>query len=163
MAPILLFVTSSGSEKKEPIYACLSEAKALHSHTTWTEVSSSVTRLLQVGLLLNPNMYRFLLKVLCLVRRPVTTLDWVLLKNSNQVFVAGLGHQMLVIHLVCNLIIDTLPRVPKWWLRSYKLLSGAASCELVSDFISMYLSMSRNPIEPHCVPVRDTIQHLLTL
>jgi len=75
MAPILLFVTSSGSEKKEPRYACLSEAKASHSHRKWTEVSSSVTHFLQVGLLLNPNTYRFLLRVLCLVRRPVMTLD----------------------------------------------------------------------------------------
>jgi hypothetical protein len=75
MAPILLFVTSSGPEKKEPRYADLSEAKASHSHRTLTEVSSSLTYFLQVGLLLNPNTYRCLLRVLCPVRRPVTTLD----------------------------------------------------------------------------------------
>jgi hypothetical protein len=70
---------------------------------------------------------------------------------------------MLVIHLLCNLNIDILPRVPKGWLRPYKLLSGGATCELVGDFISMYPSMSRDPVEPHSVPVRDTIQHLLAL
>jgi hypothetical protein len=44
MAPILKFATSLGSKKKEPRYACLSEAKAPHSHITlsWNEVSSSV-------------------------------------------------------------------------------------------------------------------------
>jgi hypothetical protein len=45
MAPILRYVTSSGSKKKEPNYACLSEAKASHSHRMWTEVSSSVPQL----------------------------------------------------------------------------------------------------------------------
>ena len=36
MAPILRFVTSSGSKKKEPRYGCLSEARASLSHRTWT-------------------------------------------------------------------------------------------------------------------------------
>jgi hypothetical protein len=36
MAPILRFVTSSRSKKKEPRYACMSEARASHSHRTWT-------------------------------------------------------------------------------------------------------------------------------
>ena len=139
MAPIPGTLISSRSKKKEPRYACLSGANASHSHRMWTEVSSSVTHFLQVGLLLNPNTYR------CLVRRPVMTLDWVLIKDSNQVFVAVLGHQMLVVHPVCNLVIDILPRVPKRWLRSYKLLSGTAPCELVNDFISMYPCMSRDP------------------
>jgi len=67
---------------------------------------------------------------------------------------------MLVIHPACNLIIDILPRVPKGWLRSYKLLSGATPCELVGDFISIYPSMSRDPVEFHSVQVRDVIQHL---
>ena len=92
MAPILRFVTSSGSKKKEPRYACLSEAKASHTHRTWTEVSSSVLHFLQVGLLLNPiTYYKCLLRVLCPVGRSVTTLDCVLLKDSNQNFVTRLG------------------------------------------------------------------------
>ena len=83
MAPILCFLTSSWSKKKEPRYVCLSEARASHSHKMWTEVSSSVTHFLQVGLLLSPIIYRCLLNVLCPVSRPVTTLDCVLLKDNN--------------------------------------------------------------------------------
>jgi hypothetical protein len=55
LCPILRFVTSSGSKKKETRYACLSEAKS--SHRTQTEVSSSVPHFLQVGLLLNPILF----------------------------------------------------------------------------------------------------------
>jgi len=93
MDPILRFVTSSGCKNKEPTYACLSEAKASHSHKMWTEVSSSVPHFLQVGLLLSPIINRFL-RVLCPVRRPVMTLDCVLLKESNQAFVARLGTEI---------------------------------------------------------------------
>ena len=57
MAPILSFLISSWSKKKEPRYACLSEAKASHSHKMWTEVSSSVLHFLQVRLLLSPIIY----------------------------------------------------------------------------------------------------------
>jgi hypothetical protein len=90
---ILWFVISSVSKKKEPRCACRSEAKASHSHNMdW--VSSSVPHFLQVGLLLNPITYRCLLRVLHPVRRPVTTLDCVLLKESNQAFVAGLGPEI---------------------------------------------------------------------
>jgi len=84
MASVFSFLISSGSKKKEPRYECLREAKASHSHKMWTEVSSSVPRFLQVGLLFNPIIYRCLLKVLCPVSRPITTLDCVLLKDSNQ-------------------------------------------------------------------------------
>jgi hypothetical protein len=80
MAPILSFLISYGSKKKEPRYVCLSEAKTSHSHTMWTEVSSSVPHFLQIGLLLSPITYKCLLKVLCPVSRPITTLDCVLLR-----------------------------------------------------------------------------------
>jgi hypothetical protein len=36
---------SSGSEKKEPRYTCLSEAKASHSQRIWDEVTSSAPHL----------------------------------------------------------------------------------------------------------------------
>jgi hypothetical protein len=91
MAPRLRFVTSSGSKEKEPKYACLSEAKASHSHKTWIEVSSSASHLLHKGLQRSPNKCRYLLRVLCPVRRPKTTLDCALLKDSNQVLTIGLG------------------------------------------------------------------------
>ena len=91
MVPILSFLISSGSKKKEPRYECLSEAKVSHSHRTWTEVSSSVPRFLQMGLLLSPIVYRYLLKVLRPVSRPITTLDCVLLKDNNRALVASSG------------------------------------------------------------------------
>jgi len=94
MAPILSFLISSGPKKKEPRYECLSEAKASHTHRMWTEVSSSIPHFLQVGLLLNPITYRCLLKVLCPVSRPITTLDSVLLKDNNWAYVARLGPEI---------------------------------------------------------------------
>jgi len=54
MAPITSSLISSGSKKKEPRYACLSEAKASHSHKMWTEVSYSVPHFLQMGSLHSP-------------------------------------------------------------------------------------------------------------
>ena len=94
MAPILSFLISSGSKIKEPRYVCLSEAKASHSHKTWSEVSSSVPHFLQMGLLLSPIIYKCLLKVLCQVSRPITTLDCVLLKDNNLALVARLGPEI---------------------------------------------------------------------
>ena len=82
MAPRLRLLKSSESKKKEPKYACLSEATASHSCWMWTEVSSPVPHLLHEGLLVNPSKYRFLLWVLCPVRRPITTVDCVLLKDN---------------------------------------------------------------------------------
>jgi len=94
MAPILSFLISSRSKKKGPRYECLSESKVSHSHKMWTEVSSSVPHFLQVGLLLSPIIYRCLLKVLCPVRMPVTTLDWVLLKDSCRDVIARSGPEI---------------------------------------------------------------------
>ena len=45
MAPTLILLMSSGSNKKEPRYACLSVAKAPHSQRMWAEVSSSAPHL----------------------------------------------------------------------------------------------------------------------
>jgi hypothetical protein len=95
MTPLLRFIISSGSKKKEPRCACLSETKASHSHKIWTEVSSSVPHFLQVCLLLNPITNICFLGVLLPVRKPVTTLDCVLLEYSNRAFVAGLGPETL--------------------------------------------------------------------
>jgi len=114
MACIFRFIRSSQSKKKEPKYAFLSEAKASHSHRMWTEVSSSVPHFLQVGLVLNPIIYRCLLKVLCPVRRPVTALDCVLLKDSNRVFVAGLGPE--ISSQACLLVLRGIHHRVKCWL-----------------------------------------------
>ena len=61
----------------------LSEVKASHSQRMWAEVSSSAAHLLNNGLSDSPIRWRCLLRVLCPVRRPVTALDFVLLKDRN--------------------------------------------------------------------------------
>jgi len=60
----------------------------------WIEVSSSVPHFLQVVLLLSTITYKCLLKVLCPVSRPITTLNCVILKDNNRVLVARLGPQI---------------------------------------------------------------------
>jgi hypothetical protein len=82
MAPRLILLMSSGS-KKEPRYACLSEAKTSHSQRMWAEVSSFALHLLHNGLSDSPIRWRCLLRVLCPVRRPVTAVECVLLKDRN--------------------------------------------------------------------------------
>jgi hypothetical protein len=84
----------SGSKKKEPRYVYLSEAKASHSHRLWPDISSIVPHFLQMELLLSPIIYRCLLKVLCPLSWPITTLDCVLLKDSNRAPVARLGSEI---------------------------------------------------------------------
>lgn len=61
----------------------------LHTHKMWAEVSSSA-HLLHNGLSISTIMYMCLLRVLCQLRRPVTTLDCILLKDSSLVLVVGL-------------------------------------------------------------------------
>jgi hypothetical protein len=70
------------------------EAKLSHVHKMWAEVSSLLPHFLQVGLLLSPITYRCFLRLLRQVRRPVTTLDFVLLKDGNRTFVARLGTEI---------------------------------------------------------------------
>jgi len=94
MAPVLSFLIFSGSKKKEPRCVCLSEAKVSHSHKMRTEISSSEPHFLQAKLLLSPIIYKCLLKVLCPVRRPITTLDSVLLKDNNRALVARSGPEI---------------------------------------------------------------------
>jgi hypothetical protein len=96
MASLINFLISSGSKKKEPRYICLSEAKVSHSHKMRTEVSSSVPHFLQLRLLLSSITYKCPLKVLCPVRRPMTPLDCVLLKDSNEAPVARLGSESIL-------------------------------------------------------------------
>jgi hypothetical protein len=138
-----------GRKTKEPKYACMSEYKASHSHKMWTEVSSSAPHLLHKRLLVKPIKLRCLLRVLCLVRRPIRTLDCVLLKDSNLVLLVGLGPgigfsslslgsarttphcKLLVFHPASYLQFYILLRDPQGSIRSYKLLNRTLSCELV--------------------------------
>ena len=86
MAPKLMLLISSCSKKKEPRCTCLSEAKASNLHRMWAEVSSFTPRFLHSGLSSSPRRWRCLLRVLCPVRKPVTTLDWLLLTFWHRSF-----------------------------------------------------------------------------
>jgi len=103
MAPIPSTLISSGSRKKEPSCACLSEAKASHSHKMCAEVPSSVPHFRQVGLSLSPITCRCLLRVLCLVSRPIAALVCVLLKDSSQAPVARSGPEINSRACLCTL------------------------------------------------------------
>ena len=104
MAPRLGLLTSFGSKKKEPKYTCLSEAKASRSHKTWIEVSSSTPHHLHKGLKFSPIKCRCRLRVLFPVRRPVTTLDCVLLKDRSLVLAVKLGPEIISWVCLCVLI-----------------------------------------------------------
>jgi len=85
---------SSGSKKKEPGYTCLSDAKASHTQRMWAEISSSAPHLLHSGLSDSHIRWRCLLRVLCTVRRPVTALGCVLLKDRNLALASRQGPEI---------------------------------------------------------------------
>ena len=119
MAPKLILLMSPSSKKKEPRYARLSEANASHSLRMWVEVSSSTPHLLHKGLSSSPNSWRCLLSVLCPVRRPVTTLDWVLFKDKYLVLAARLGPE---INSQACLWVPSRPRhLAQCWLVNQRL------------------------------------------
>ena len=60
----------------------------------WAEVSSLTMHFLYSGLFSSLNNYRCFLRVLCPIRRPVTTLDWVLLKDKSLILVPGQGPEI---------------------------------------------------------------------
>ena len=72
----------------------LSKAKTSRSHKMWTEVCSSVPHFLHMGSFPNPIIHRCLLKVLCPVSRPITTLVWVLLRDNSRAPVARSGPEI---------------------------------------------------------------------
>jgi hypothetical protein len=155
MASILRLLISSGSRKKDPRYACLIEARASHSHRMWDEVSSAVPHLLHKGLFISPFKWRCLFRVLCPLTS-ITALGCVLSKDDNLVFVVGLGP--IISFWVCLWVLLGSHHFAKCWcppsvLSSYELLNRIVWCEIVSDFISLCPSMSKNPIQSHCVPV----------
>jgi len=84
MSPRRIPLMSSGSKKKEPRYTCLCEAKVSHSQRMWAAFSSFTPHLLHNELSDSPIRWRCLLRMLCPVRRPVTTLDCVLALAPRQ-------------------------------------------------------------------------------
>jgi len=94
MAPRLILLVSSGSKKKEPRCSCLSETKTSHSHRMWAEVSSSAPHLLHSGLSDSTIRQRCLLRVLRPLRKPVTALDYVSLKDRNLALAPSQGPEV---------------------------------------------------------------------
>jgi hypothetical protein len=82
-------------DPKEGTQMCMSEWSqdlTCTQYRDWGFLLSS--HFLQMGLLLSPVTYKCLIKVLCLVRRPITMLDCVLLKDNNWALVASLGPEI---------------------------------------------------------------------
>jgi hypothetical protein len=77
-------------------------------------VSSSVPHFLHMALLLSPITYRRLLKVLCPVSRPITTLDCVLLKDNNRTLVARSEPEINSRAYLC--VLQGLRNITKCWL-----------------------------------------------
>ena len=108
---------SSSSKKKEPRYACPSEARALHSHKMWAEVSSLTPHFLHKGLSSSPSRWRYLLRVLWPIRRPVTTLErdmcWFMLVLSIKQNVLMKDSSVCYASLILELIFTYIPKMQK--------------------------------------------------
>ena len=120
MAPRLILLMSSGSKEKESRYTCLWEAKASHSQRMWAEVSSSAPHLLHSGLSDSPFRWRCLLNVLCPVRRPVTALDCVLLKDRNLALAPRQGPK--ISSWACLCVSPTPCHHTQCWLSNQRLI-----------------------------------------
>ena len=117
---------SSGSKKKEPRYTCLSEARTSHSQRMWAEVSSSAPHLLHSGLSDSPVRWRCLLRVLCRVRRPLTALDCVLLKDRNLALAPRQGPE--ISSRACLWVSPRPRHHTQCWLTNQRLILLRISC-----------------------------------
>jgi hypothetical protein len=120
MAPRHIHLMSSGSKKKEPRYICLSEANASHRQRMWTEVSSSAPHFLHNGLSVSPIKWR------CLVRRPVTALHCILLKDRSVALVPRQGPE-INFH-ACLRVLPKFRHRPKCWLVNQQVILFFRSC-----------------------------------
>ena len=91
-----------------------------HTQKKPTEVSSSVLHFLQIGLSLSPTTYKCHLRVLCPVRRPMTTLDCVLLKDNNRALVDKSGLEINSCACLCPL--QGSRHITKCWLSIQRLI-----------------------------------------
>jgi len=166
MAPRLVLLMPYGSRKKKPRYACLSEAKA--SQRMWAEVSTSAPHL-RSGLSDSPIRWRCLLRVLCPVRRPVTALDCVLLKDRNLALAPRQGPE--INYQACLRVLPRRRHHIQCWLTNQRLILLRISClethkagsgptnfraghpHASSSAISFFLypRMSSDPIQPRCM------------
>jgi len=125
MASILIVLMSSGS-KKEPRYMCLCEAKVSHSQRMWAKVSSSAPHLQHSGLSESPIRWRCLLRILHPVRRPVTALDCVLLKDRNLALAPRQGPE--ISSLACLGVSPRSCHLAQCWLTNQRLSLLHISC-----------------------------------
>jgi hypothetical protein len=127
MAPKPILLMSSGSKKKKkPRYACLSEAKAPHSQRMWGEVSSSAPHLPHSGLSSSPSRWKCLLRVLCPVRKPLTALDCVVLKDRNLALAPRQGPE--ISSRACLWVSPRPHRHTQCWLTNQRLILLHISC-----------------------------------
>jgi hypothetical protein len=108
-----------------------------HRHTKYELRSSPPPRTI---------MQKCLLRVLCPVRRPVTTLDCVLLKDNSLDLAAELGTE--INSRACFWVLLLLCIQPQDRLRSSKLVNRTLPCDLIGNSISTYSRMSRDPKSP---------------
>ena len=121
VVPMLLLLISSGTKKKDARRACLSEAKASLSQRMWAKVSSFTPNFLHRGLSSSPSRWRFLLRLLSPVRRPVTALDCVLLKESILALVPRLGPE--INFRACIWVSPRSRQLVQCWLTNQRLSS----------------------------------------
>jgi hypothetical protein len=118
MAPRLIFLILSGS-RKEPKYACVSEARASHRQRMWAEVLSSTPHFLHSGLFVNLIKW-CLCRVLCLVRSPVTTLDCILLKDKSLILVPRNGLE--INSRACLWVLPRFCQRLQYWFPNQRLI-----------------------------------------
>jgi len=145
MAPRLILLVSSGSKKKEPRYACLSEAKASHSGRMWAEVSSSAPHLLHSVLSDSPIRWRCLLRVLCPVRS-LTALDCVLLKDRNLALAPTQGPE--INSRACLWVSPGPHKMPDWinrWINKFRVV--LTNITAVDSWIVRPIQKQRNGLQ----------------
>jgi hypothetical protein len=126
MAHKFTFLIFAGSKKKESRCACLSEAKASHRQRICAEVSSCAPLFLLNGLYISPIKCRCLLRVLCPVRKPVTDLVCILLKDKNLILVPRQGPE-----INSRAFLWVLPRLhhrTQRWFPNQRLILFLRSC-----------------------------------
>jgi hypothetical protein len=117
-----------------------------------------------MGCLSAPIKCRCVLRLLCPVRRPVTTLDCILLKDRSLALVPGQGPE--INSQACLRLLPRLRHCPHCWfvnqwiilffrscLETPKAGSGptnfwdrATPCKLISNFVTSHSSMSWDPV-----------------
>ena len=175
--PQFMLLTSSGSKKKEPRYACLSEAKASHSQRMWAEISSFTPHYLHKGLSSSPSRWRCLLRVLCPVRRPVTALDCVLLKDRNLALAPRLGPQINsqaclwvsprpVVKLLRAILINAEIHYNVTPCRveySYQLFWGTILLKIISSYFQVQIAKHPRRLKIFYCILRQNIVHVTHL